>query len=197
MKLGTRPKARSTKPVGPLAAGKATVSRAMTKASASAPAMVIAQPATPFQPNGARLAGRRNTPDPIILPMTSAMHIERPSLRPSLSLPVEKSLTRSEFLADLDADQARANNRVIEDTAVRGDPVGIAAGGFKALDAGIDDAVTIEQIGGEQLGFPAFALHPDADIGGRIGVEHALDTVFERAHVVSPFADKIDRELDM
>src|SRR3546814_2928857 len=58
MKRGTRPKARSTKPVGPLAAGKATVNRAMTKASASAPAIVIAHPATPFQPKGARLAGR-------------------------------------------------------------------------------------------------------------------------------------------
>src|SRR3546814_634359 len=145
MKLGMRPNASSTKPVGPLARGKATVSRAMTKASASAPAIVIAHPATPFQPNGARLAGSRNTPDPIILPMTSAMPIERPSLRPGLSLPVGRSVTRSEFLADLDPDQARANDGVIEDAAVRGDPVGIAAGGFEALDAGVDGAVAVEQ----------------------------------------------------
>src|SRR3546814_2271456 len=115
------------------------------------------------------LAGSRNTPDPIILPMTSAMPIERPSLRPGLSLPVGRSVTRSEFLADLDPDQARANDGVIEDAAVRGDPVGIAAGGFEARDAGVDGAVAVVQVRREQLGLPALALHPAADVGGRRG----------------------------
>ena len=59
----------------------ATVSRAMTKASTSDPAMVNIQPATASQPKGARLAGSRNTPDPIILPITSAMQAARPSVR--------------------------------------------------------------------------------------------------------------------
>src|SRR3546814_7988747 len=86
---------------------------------------------------------------------------------------------------------------VREDAAVRGDPVGIAAGGFEALDAGVDGAVAVEQVRREQLGLPALALHPDADVGGRIGVEHALDAVFERANVAASFADMIDRELDM
>src|SRR3546814_16418473 len=95
----------------------------MTKASASAPAIVIAHPATPFQPKGARLAGSRNTPDPIILPMTSAMHIVRPSLRPGLSPPVEKSLTRSAILAHLDPAQAGTNDRIIEEPAVPSPPV--------------------------------------------------------------------------
>src|SRR3546814_250767 len=105
MKLGTRPKASSTKPVGPLAAGKATVSRAMTKASASAPAMVIAQPATPLQPKGARLAGSRNTPDPIILPMTSAMPIARPSFWPGPPASVRVAVTRSELGAQPRSDR--------------------------------------------------------------------------------------------
>src|SRR3546814_10550950 len=52
-------------------------------------------------------------------------------------------------------------------------------------------------MGGKKRGFQALALHPDADVGGRIGVEYALDAVFERADVASPFADMIDRELDM
>src|SRR3546814_2407505 len=60
---------------------------------------------------------------------------------------------------------------VIEDAAVRGDPVGIAAGGFEALDAGVDGAVAVEQVRREQLGLPALALHPDADVGGRIRSE--------------------------
>ena len=59
----------------------ATVSRAMTKASTSDPAMVNTHPATASQPKGARLAGSRKTPDPIILPMTSAMQAARPSVR--------------------------------------------------------------------------------------------------------------------
>ena len=33
---------------------------------------------TEFQPNGASEAGRRNTPEPIMLPTTRAMHIQRP-----------------------------------------------------------------------------------------------------------------------
>ena len=59
----------------------ATVSRAITKASTSDPAMVNTHPATASQPNGASDAGSRNTPDPIILPMTRAMQAARPRVR--------------------------------------------------------------------------------------------------------------------
>ena len=50
------------------------------------PLIETPQPITAFQPNGARSRGSRNTPDPIILPMPSAMHIKRPSFWPGLSL---------------------------------------------------------------------------------------------------------------
>jgi hypothetical protein len=43
---------------------------------------VINHPMTEFHPKGARLAGSRNTPDPIMLPMTNASAIQNPIGRP-------------------------------------------------------------------------------------------------------------------
>ena len=43
--------------------------------------MVKTQAATASQPKGASAAGSRNTPDPIMLPMTSAMQAASPSVR--------------------------------------------------------------------------------------------------------------------
>ena len=42
------------------------------------PEMVTIQPNTEFHPSGARLAGSKNTPDPIMLPITSASAIHSP-----------------------------------------------------------------------------------------------------------------------
>ena len=51
---------------------------ANTPAIHSVPEMVTIQPNTEFHPSGARLAGSKNTPDPIMLPMTSASAIHSP-----------------------------------------------------------------------------------------------------------------------
>jgi hypothetical protein len=49
-----------------------------TDATHNAPDTVITQPITEFHPKGARLAGSKNTPDPIMLPMTKASAIQNP-----------------------------------------------------------------------------------------------------------------------
>ena len=43
--------------------------------------MVSSQPQAALAPNGARLAGSRNTPAPMMLPTTSAAAIQKPSWR--------------------------------------------------------------------------------------------------------------------
>ncbi|GFZ85263.1 hypothetical protein GCM10019071_12980 [Sphingobium fuliginis] len=57
--------------------------------------MVNIQPATASQPNGASEAGSRNTPDPIMLPITSAMQAGRPSVRLAGTGPFTKRLAAS------------------------------------------------------------------------------------------------------
>src|SRR3546814_20797562 len=49
----------------------------------------------------------------------------------------------------------------------------------------------------EPLCLPALGLPPDEVVGGRICLEHALQSVFERANGAASFADMMDRELDM
>jgi hypothetical protein len=58
--------------------GNALLSAPKTDATHNAPETVIAQPITEFHPKGARLVGSRNTPDPIMLPMTKASAIQNP-----------------------------------------------------------------------------------------------------------------------
>ena len=43
--------------------------------------MVIAQPYIAFQPNGARAAGVRKIPVPMVLPITSARQVQNPIWR--------------------------------------------------------------------------------------------------------------------
>jgi hypothetical protein len=58
--------------------GNALLSAPKTDATHNAPETVITQPITEFHPKGARLAGSKNTPDPIMLPMTKASVIQNP-----------------------------------------------------------------------------------------------------------------------
>ena len=104
---------------------------------------------------------------------------------------------RSEVLAHLDPDQARADDIVIEDPAIGCAAKGIAADRLAALDRAVDHAAAVEQIGREQFGVPALALHADAEVSGRIGLEVADNSIFERPKVGPPLADMVDRELDM
>ena len=52
----------------------------------SAPPIVITQPMSAFGPSGARLTGSRKMPEPMIVPTTSALVIQRPSCRLRRSL---------------------------------------------------------------------------------------------------------------
>src|SRR5690606_13321483 len=115
-----------------------------------------------FQPKGARLAGSRNTPDPIIFPMTSATHIRRPSRCSGPALRVSDACGRSEILADLQPDQPRSDDIVIEDAAGRTDAVRVAADRLAALDRAVHDAAAVEQVGREQLGAPVVGFDTDA-----------------------------------
>jgi hypothetical protein len=47
---------------------------------------VIAHPAIAFQPKGANPCGNRNTPEPIMLPITNATDMKKPSFRPGFSI---------------------------------------------------------------------------------------------------------------
>ena len=160
-KPATGPKLRSTSSAGPIGPSAAAVSRARTWARHNAPAMVMIQPNTAFQPNGARLAGKRNTPEPIMLPMTSATVIHRPSLRTvfvpdgaavavedviAAGLPDDAPSRKqegadqsSELAGELYADDPRADDRVIKHAARSRGPACVTADGFIALDARVND----------------------------------------------------------
>ncbi len=60
------------------ACGYARLNRANTMASAIAPPAVKTHAMTLLSPKGASEAGKRNTPEPIELPTTSATHIQNP-----------------------------------------------------------------------------------------------------------------------
>ena len=63
---------------GPPAPGTNSPSRANTSASVRPPAAVTIQPGTLSAPNGAKAAGSRKIPDPIVFPMTRAVVIQNP-----------------------------------------------------------------------------------------------------------------------
>src|SRR6476619_3682573 len=56
-------------------------SRANTRASITQPTTVTSQPIMALKPYGASDAGNRKIPMPMVLPTTSAVHIQKPSLR--------------------------------------------------------------------------------------------------------------------
>src|ERR687897_49552 len=66
---------------GPQVTGTIRASRANTSASIIAPTVEISHPSRLTPPYGASDAGSRNTPDPIMLPMTSATVVEKPMVR--------------------------------------------------------------------------------------------------------------------
>ncbi len=65
--------------------GKIRASRANTRASTVMPVTVMPQPMSALNPYGASDAGSRKIPMPIVLPITSAVHIQKPSSFPDFA----------------------------------------------------------------------------------------------------------------
>ena len=89
--------ARRVYAYGPPAAGSSRASRAKTSASSTLPVAETTQPSRLTPPNGASEAGSRNTPDPIMLPMTSATAVQNPTTRssPRPASPLSRSRRRT------------------------------------------------------------------------------------------------------
>ena len=79
MKAARGPNAACAYAYGPPALGYAWLKVENTTASNMAPAAVNNHASRLLMPKGASAAGSRNTPDPIELPTTSAVHIQNPS----------------------------------------------------------------------------------------------------------------------
>lgn len=75
------PNARREYAYGPPVCGNARPSRAKTSASIMAPAAVTTQPRMLMPPKPASELGSRKIPEPIMLPMTSAVAIQVPRPR--------------------------------------------------------------------------------------------------------------------
>src|SRR5690606_25257799 len=89
-KPGSSPKALRANTYGPPACGQREASLAKASASNTAPHRVPPQPSRLAPPSGASAAGSRNVPEPIMLPITRAVAVQKPSGRSAVFMVIQK-----------------------------------------------------------------------------------------------------------